>query len=67
MKFHAEVAALAGAPTEFRLLNGSAPIVIGRGEDTGSLSLLNTLLNQVLPWPQSVNPLIPFPPPFPPL
>jgi hypothetical protein len=48
MKFHAQVAELAHAPTEFRLLNGSAPVVIGRGDDNGqNLSLLNTLFNQV--------------------
>lgn len=47
MKFHAQVAELAHAPTEFRLLNGSAPIVIGRGDDNGqNLALLNTLFNQ---------------------
>jgi hypothetical protein len=50
MKFHAQVAELAHAPTEFRLLNNSAPVVIGRGDDQGqNLSLLNTLFNQVKP------------------
>ncbi len=33
LKFHAEAARLAGAPTEFRLLNGAAPITIGDGSD----------------------------------
>jgi hypothetical protein len=48
MKFHAQVAELAQAPTEFRLLNGSSPIVIGRGDDNGqNLTLLNALLSQV--------------------
>jgi hypothetical protein len=52
MKFHAQVAELAHAPTEFRLLNGSAPVVIGRGDDNGqNLSLLNALLDKVTEFP----------------
>jgi hypothetical protein len=35
MKFHAALAEYARAPTEFRLLNGAEPIVVGRGDDTG--------------------------------
>lgn len=31
--FHAELARVAGAPTEFRLLNGAPPITIGDGND----------------------------------
>lgn len=35
MKFHAGLAEAAGAPTEFRLLNSSAPILVGTGNDNG--------------------------------
>ena len=33
LKFHAGLARAAGAPSEFRLLNGAAPIMIGDGSD----------------------------------
>jgi hypothetical protein len=32
LKFHAELAEATKAPTEFRLLNGSDPVVVGMGE-----------------------------------
>jgi hypothetical protein len=34
MKFHVELAKAARTPTEFRLLNGAAPVVIGRSYET---------------------------------
>lgn len=49
MKFHAQVASLANSRTEFRFLNGSAPIIIGEGDNTrDNLPLLNTILDQVI-------------------
>jgi hypothetical protein len=33
LKFHSQLALATGAPTEFRLLNGAAPIMIGDGTD----------------------------------
>ena len=48
LKFHAQLADIAQAPTEFRLLNGAPPIVVGRGNDGGeNLRLLNTIFDQV--------------------
>lgn len=36
VKFHAQLAEWAGLPTEFRMLNGAPPIVLGRKGDDGS-------------------------------
>jgi hypothetical protein len=48
LKFHAELADLAKAPTEFRLLNGAPPIMVG-GTDCSpdSRIILNGLFDQV--------------------
>lgn len=42
LKFHAELAYSAGAPTEFRLLNCAAPVMIGDGSE-GEADRLETL------------------------
>jgi len=33
--FHAELAEIAGCVTEFRLLNGADPVMVGLGDDNG--------------------------------
>jgi hypothetical protein len=49
LRFHATVAEKLGAPTEFRFLNGSPPIVVGRKDDNGNnLAQLLSALNQVM-------------------
>lgn len=35
LKFHAQLAEIAGTPTEFRLLNGADPCVVGLKDDNG--------------------------------
>jgi hypothetical protein len=48
MRFLARVAEEAHASTEFRLLNGPGPIVVGRGNDNGqAFAALNALFDQV--------------------
>ena len=44
MQFHAQLADAMAAPTEFRLLNNAAPIVVGRPEDKEKKGLC-TFLN----------------------
>jgi hypothetical protein len=48
LNFHATVAKAANAPTQFRLLNGSTPIMIGDGSDPDGMNhrTFMTLLNQ---------------------
>jgi len=48
LKFHANIAHAAGAPSEFRLLNGSPPIKIGQSDanENDRLSTLMTILDQ---------------------
>ena len=48
LKFHANIAHAAGAPSEFRLLNGSPPIMIGESDanEYDRLSTLMTILDQ---------------------
>lgn len=36
IKFHAGLAEAVGVPTEFRLLNGAPPLILGRGTDDGT-------------------------------
>ena len=48
LRFHATVAEKLGAPTEFRFLNGSPPIIVGRKDDNRrNYSQLLSVLNQV--------------------
>lgn len=35
IRFHAGLAEAVGVPTEFRLLNGAPPLILGRGTDDG--------------------------------
>jgi hypothetical protein len=44
LKFHAELAHIAHAPSEFRLLNNAEPVLVGRGDEE-SLTLVNDVLN----------------------
>lgn len=46
--FHAHLASIVGAETEFRLLNGAAPISVGASaaEDAANISILTALLEQ---------------------
>ena len=44
MQFHAQLADAMQAPTEFRLLNNSGPITVGRPEDREKKGL-STFLN----------------------
>lgn len=44
LQFHSGLAAAAGAPTEFRLLNGAPPIMIGDSNDPNNLSTFQALL-----------------------
>jgi hypothetical protein len=48
LRFHAHLASAAGAETEFRLLNGAAPIRVGASaaEDGVNLPILTALLEQ---------------------
>jgi hypothetical protein len=46
MRFHAGLAQAACAPTEFRFLNGSAPIMVGRPDDGASYNALMVLLKR---------------------
>ena len=39
VKFHAELAEATSAPTEFRLLNGADPVVVGMGNSVWSLGI----------------------------
>ncbi len=56
MKFHAALARSASTPTEFRLLNGAAPILLGTGDDvTGER--YNALLNIFQSSPNGGTPL----------
>jgi hypothetical protein len=60
LTFHAEAAKLAGAPTEFRLLNGAAPIVIGTGGSQDGIddeSKFQTLLALFQDSPSGSTPL----------
>lgn len=47
IKFHMKLSSLASAETEFRLLNGAAPIVVGTSaeDDTTSMPILEAILN----------------------
>jgi hypothetical protein len=47
IKFHMKLSSLASAETEFRLLNGAAPIVVGASaeDDATSMPILEALLN----------------------
>ena len=45
MVYHSNLAHALGAPCQFRLLNGSAPISIGGGAPPESLHILSGLLN----------------------
>ncbi len=45
MRFHAGLAHVSGALTEFRLLNGAPPIVVGRG-DGNSLQVLLSIFDR---------------------
>jgi hypothetical protein len=44
LKFHVGLAQIAGAPTEFRLLNGAAPINIGQSAATDEVAV-PTMMN----------------------
>lgn len=47
LRFHAGLADALNAPTEFRLLNGAPPIVVGRGNDDGeSLRTLEAIFDR---------------------
>lgn len=41
VKFHAELADATSAPTEFRLLNGADPVVVGMGNSVWSLDIIS--------------------------
>lgn len=45
LKFHAELAVTAQAPTEFRLLNGAPPLLLGAGQ-SDSYGILTSILDQ---------------------
>eukprot|EP01038_Epipyxis_sp_PR26KG_P013124 gene13124-17590_t len=45
LKFHAQLAHESGAPTEFRFLNASQPIMVGKTQDHNNLNKLYSLLD----------------------
>lgn len=45
LQFHAGISHAAAAPTEFRMLNGSAPITVGLNGDELALSRFQNLLD----------------------
>ena len=45
MRFHAELANAAGVLTEFRLLNGAPPIIVGRPDGGENMRVLHGLLS----------------------
>jgi hypothetical protein len=54
LRFHAGLATAANALTEFRLLNGAPPLVVGRiGEGQESYNILTALLDR--PPGSSIN------------
>ena len=53
--FHAEFADIAKAPTEFRLLNGAQPIILGEKEDDGeTLRIMSAIMER---GPRGATPL----------